>query len=86
MNIKSVNYVNLSDFGFEDNFLSEACDHLDASFGDAEYTLITADDVIDAINAYNNCLEDDMLCDGDNHIAYEKLFKLPAGVFVNLEN
>ena len=86
MNIQSVSYVNIDDFGFEDNFLSEALDHLDASFGDAQYTLIRADEVIDAINSYNDCLEDDMLCDGVNHIAYEKLFKLPADVFVNLEN
>ena len=86
MNIQSVSYVNIDDFGFEDNFLSEAFSYaLDVSFGDAEYTMISQDVLAYAICEHNNSLVDNMLESGVNAEAYKKLCDLPSDVYVNIE-
>ena len=86
MNIQSVSYVNIGDFGFEDDFLTGVLDELDVSFGDSAFTMVSAFFLTCAVNVYNNSLFNDMLDDGVNEIAYDKLCKLGNNVYVNLEN
>ena len=86
MNIQSVSYVNIDDFGFDGDFLSGVLDVLDVSFGDSAFTMVSAFFLTCAVNVYNNSLDDDMLDDGVNEIAYDNLCKLDNGVYINLEN